>query len=53
MRAKDLAGSPLNRLYCHAVIPSASTSRERYSLTAVPEALTINMLPPWPIWMDS
>jgi hypothetical protein len=26
---------------------------DRYSLTAVPEALTISMLPPWPIWMDS
>ncbi len=25
----------------------------RYSLTAVPEALTINMPPPCPIWMDS
>ena len=26
---------------------------DRYSLTAVPEALTISMLPPWPTWMDS
>lgn len=28
-------------------------SAERYSLTAVPEALTISMLPPWPNWIDS
>ncbi len=26
---------------------------DRYSLTAVPEALTISILPPWPIWIDS
>ncbi len=26
---------------------------DRYSFTAVPEALTISMLPPCPTWMDS
>jgi hypothetical protein len=26
---------------------------DRYSLTAVPEALTMSILPPCPIWMDS
>ena len=43
----------LKAVQSYCIIMSNSLELDCYSLTAVPEALTISMLPPWPIWMDS
>ena len=51
-QASLLSGGPLYLPPCaRAACPCLELVR--YSLTAVPEALTISMLPPCPTWMDS